>query len=290
MRDLRILETRREYEEYVRDAVFAEPRITGHPFYSRLIRFVLDAKAPVFYRQSDPSEHASFSVYYDFVLLRETYTNPTLRALYFLHDFAHAVFHYPHDVTTVTQAEFDEAVIQGEYAASNETEVLAHWRIAGLRERVLQDRRILWDVLTERGVAQPPPRALFVLRRALVEGDDLDPFFFTRAADEPVRAQLKAYRGNGAWCKRRFTRIRALPAPGEFFHPFLTVNSYERAIAAYESACGQVEYERTTLRNVRLAWALIGLPEPPRSFGECRERIGELEGRILLPPDEPGAA
>ena len=284
MRDLRIHPTQREYHEYVRDEVFAEPLLTGHPFYSRMIRFVLDAKAPIFYRQSDPSEHKSFSVYYHFVLLRETYASPALRAMYCLHEFAHALFYYPHDLATVTQNEFDEAVISGEYAASNETEILAHWRVPGLRERVFRDRRILWDVLSERRVARPTPHALRALRRALIETDDLDPFFFVRPEDEPVRALLKTYRGNGAWCKRRFLEIRALPTPAEFFYPFLTPASYERAVSTYESQAGQVDYERTTLRNVRLAFALLGIAPAPRSFGECLERVSELEGRVLFPP------
>lgn len=284
MRDVRLFPTRREHEAYVRDAVFAEPLLADHPFYSRLIRFVVDSRAPIFYRQSDPSEYASFSVYYNFILLREHYTNRTLRAMYFLHDFAHALFYYPYDVGSMSQNEFDESLIAGEYAASNETEVLAHFRVPGLRERVFQDRRILFDVLAERGVAQPSAHALRTLRRALVETDDLDPFFFVKREDEPVRALLKTYRDNGAWCKRRFAEIRALPAPGEFFYPFLGPTSYERAVATYESAAKQEDYERTTLRNVRLAFALLGIEPRPRSFGECLERAGELEGRVLFPP------
>lgn len=283
MRDVRLFPTRREYWDHVRDAVFAVPLLTEHPFYSRLIRFVADAKAPIFFRQSDPSEYASFSVYYNFILLRETYTNPTLRALYFLHDFAHALFYYPYDVGSVSQNEFDEALISSEYAASNETEVLAHYRVPGLRERVFQDRRILWDVLAERGVKQPTPHALRFLRRALVETDDLDPFLFVKREDEPVRTLLKGYRDNGAWCKRRFLEVRALPSPGEFFYPFLGPTSYERAVSTYESATTQADYERTTLRNVRLAFALLGIAPAPGSFGECLERAGELEGRVLFP-------
>src|SRR5262249_26011209 len=160
--------------------------------------------------------------YYNFVLVRETYTNPTLRSMYFLHDFAHMLFYYPHDMTSVAQAEFDETVIAGEYAASNETEILAHYRVPGLRERVLQDRRIFFDPLNERGVAQPSVPSLGHLRRWLVETDHLDPYFFQKPEDEPVRATLKSYRGNGAWCKKRFEETLKLPHPTEFYFRFLT--------------------------------------------------------------------
>ncbi len=178
---------------------------------------MLDAKAPIFYWQSDRSEHANFSAYYNFVLVRETYTNPTLRAMYFLHDFAHLLFYYPHDMASVTPREFEESVIVSEYAASNETEILAHYRVPGLRAKVLQDRRILYDILREGGVSQPPVSSLLDLRRLLVETDGLDCFFFLGAADEPVRQLLKSYAtANGAWCKRRFTEIRKLANPSEY--------------------------------------------------------------------------
>jgi hypothetical protein len=282
VRDVRLFRTKHDYEAFVRDEIVSERLLSEHPFYARLIQFVIDAKAPVFYRQTDPSEHANFSAYYNFVLARETYTNPTLRSMYFLHDFAHMLFYYPHDMTSVGQAEFDDTVIAGEYAASNETEILAHYRVKGLRERVLQDRRIFFDLLRERGVAQPSVASLGHLRRWLVETDHLDPYFFQKPEDEPVRATLKGYRGNGAWCKKRFEETLKLPHPTEFSYRFLTPVNYERVLSTYESSSTQADYERTVLMNVRLAFALLRLERPPRAFGECLERVSELEGKVFF--------
>lgn len=290
MRDLRVFPTKREYEQYVYGELVAEPLIAEHPFYRRLIQFVLDGKAPLFYRQSDATEFRNFSAYYHFVLDRETYTSATLRSMYFLHDFTHMLFYYPHDVSAVTQEEFDEAVILSEYAASNETEVLIHYRIPALREKVFQDRRILFDLLRERGVVtQPPVHSLLHLRKTLIERDVLDPFFFHDPRDATVRETLKSYAGNGAWCKHRMREIRRLQNPTEYFYRFLTPANYERVLSTYESAATQESYETVTLRNVRLAFELLGLRNAPATFGECRERVRELEEKILVTTIAPPA-
>ncbi|MEO6327224.1 MAG: hypothetical protein ABIT01_13130 [Thermoanaerobaculia bacterium] len=290
MRDLRIFATKLAYERHVFTELVSDPLIAEHPFYRRLIQFVLDGKAPLFYLQSDPTEFRNFSAYYHFILDRETYTNETLRSMYFLHDFTHMLFYYPHDVSSVTQEEFEEAVISSEYAASNETEVLVHYRVPGLRERVFQDRRIFFDLLRERGVAQPPVHSLLHLRKTLVERDVLDPYFFQDARDAPVRETLKSYAGNGAWCKHRMREIRRLKDPTEYFYRFLTPTNYERVLASYESTATQESYERVTLRNLRLAYELLGLANPPMTFAEGLARANELEGRVLVttitPPED----
>jgi hypothetical protein len=73
-------------------------------FYRNLVQFVIDAKAPLFYEMTDASEYANFSAHYNFVLIRDHYANNALRGLYFLHDFTHMLFYYPHDLSSVTEA------------------------------------------------------------------------------------------------------------------------------------------------------------------------------------------
>jgi len=289
MRAIRFFADKRDYEEFVFGEIVGEALLREHPFYCRLIQFVLDAKAPLFYRQSDPSEHANFSAYYNFILMRETYTNPTLRAMYFVHDFAHMLFYYPHDVASVSRAEFEEALIVSEYAASNETEILIHYRVPALRERVFADKRIFVDLLRERGVAQPPVRALLHLRKQMIEDDVLDPFFFVDARDEPIRTTFKSYRGNRAWCKHRLSEVRALPNPAEYFYRFLTPTNYERVLAGYQSTATQASYESTVLMNVRLAFVLLNLPGPPGAFAECEAALRRLEEKVLVRSIAPEA-
>jgi hypothetical protein len=288
MKDIILIPTAREYDDFVLGLF--HPLILETPFYRKLIRFVVQCKAPIFYRQSDPSEHANFSLYYNFILIRESYANPVLRAMYFLHEFVHSLFYYPHDMTSVARDEFDRTVIEGEYAASNETEILAHYRVSGLREQVFQDRRIFFDVLRERGTPQPHATDLLFLRKGLIETDHLDAFFFgADPRNEPVKALLKSYRGNGAWCKKRFEETLRLRNPQEYFYPFLTPANYERTILHFpdeppDERRRQDDYERIVLMNVRLMFELHGFTDPPRTFADCKDAVRRLEGLVLFRP------
>src|SRR5687767_11005890 len=77
MKNIQLFKRKEVYEEFVFNEIFKEKRIKDHPFYRNLIQFVLDAKAPVFYEQTDASEYANFSAYYSWVLRRAGYTNAT---------------------------------------------------------------------------------------------------------------------------------------------------------------------------------------------------------------------
>src|SRR3989344_5832118 len=139
MKNITLFRTKKEYEDFVFEKIISDTTLNTHPFYRNLVQFVLDSKAPLFYWQTDPSEHANFSAYYHFVLARDTYKDETIRSMYFLHDFTHMLFYYPHDVKSVTEEEFENAVLLSEYAASNETEIFIHYRVPGLRDKVFVD-------------------------------------------------------------------------------------------------------------------------------------------------------
>lgn len=284
MKDIQLFRRKEEYEDFVWTEIFKEPRIKFHPFYRSLIQFVLDAKAPVFYSQTDPSEYANFSSYYNWVARRDTYQNVTMESMYFLHDFAHMMFDYPYDMSSVSPDEFEETVIINEYAASNETEIMAHYRVPGLRDLILRDRRIFYDTLVDMGIPQPPVRQLLVMRRQIVESSNLD-FLFPKQEDAGVIEQLKGYRGNRAWCKARFEQVVALN-PTEYFFWALRPYNYERVLVNYQSTSTQENYERTLLKTVRVMHAVMGLADPPKDFAACFDRVPELEGRVMLKSQE----
>ena len=284
MKDISLFRRKDEYEDFVWTEIFKEPLIKLNPFYRSLIQFVMDAKAPVFYSQTDPSEYANFSAYYNWVARRDNYKNVTMESMYFLHDFAHMMFDYPYDMSSVSPDEFEETVILNEYAASNETEIMAHYRVPGLRDLVLTDRRIFYDTLRDMCVSQPPVRQLLEMRRQIVETSNLD-FLFPKAEDQPVINQLKGYRGNKAWCKARFEQVVTLN-PTEYFFWALRPYNYERVLANYQSTSTQENYERTLLKTVRVMHAVIGLANPPKDFAACFECVQELEGRVMLKSQE----
>ena len=284
MKNIQLFKRKEDYEEFVFSEIFKDERIRRHPFYQNLIQFVLDAKAPVFYEQTDASEYANFSAYYNWVLRRAGYTNQTMESMYFMHDFAHMMFDYPYDMTSVSEDEFNETVITNEYAASNETEILAHYRVPGLRESVLQDRRIFFDTLIEMGIAQPTVHELLSLRRMLIETTALD-FLFPKPEDAPVLAQLKGYSGNRAWCKTRFKQVVDLN-PTEYFFWALRPLNYERVLVNYQSTSTQENYQRTVLKTVRIMCAVMGVETLPRSFEESFEVIRALEGKVMLKGSE----
>lgn len=279
MKNIQLFRKKVDYEDFVFTEIFKDPRIKDHPFYRNLIQFVLDAKAPVFYEQTDASEYANFSAYYNWVLRRPGYTNVTMESMYFLHDFAHMMFDYPYDMSSVSEEEFNETVITNEYAASNETEILAHYRVPNLRFSILQDRRIFFDTLFQMRIKQPTVHNLLKMRRTLIETSTLD-FLFPKLADKPVLAHLKSYKGNQAWCKTRFNQIADLN-PTEYFFWALRPLNYERVLRNYQSTSTQENYERTTLKTVRIMCAVMNQPLP-QHFEECFAMIQNLEGRVML--------
>jgi len=283
MKDIKLFKTRKEYENFVWGEIFTEELIARHPFYRNLIQFVMDARAPIFYYQSDPSEHANFSTYYNFDLIRETYANKTLRSMYFLHDFVHSLFYYPYDMSSVSQEEFNDAIILGEYSASNETEILVHYRIPELRAKVFQDRKIFFDILKDRGVSMLGVQSLFQTRKLIIENDFLDPFFFVKPEDKPIRDLFKTYRGSRAWCKERYEASLKIINPTEYFYEFLTPMNYERVIMSYNRGKHkEEEYQRIVLMNIKLAFTVLGFENPPQSFRECFEKLSFLEGQVMF--------
>ena len=283
MRNIQLFKTKKEYEAFVFGKIFKEKLIVEHPFYRNLIQFVVDSKAPIFYDQSDVSEHANFSNYYNFQLIRETYPNPTQETMFFLHDFTHMLFPYPYNVSAVSEHEFAEAIIAHEYAASNESEILLHYRVPEIRAKVFLDKRIFADILREQGIPQPMANNLFEVRKLIIETDVLDSFFFAKPEDQPAKEMLKSYyERNKVWCKERYPIVKAILQQHEYSYKFLTPQNYERAVVDYRKNDSQAEYERVVLQNIQLMFGVVGLEDPPKNFYECFDKVGLLEGMVMF--------
>src|SRR4051794_40458749 len=103
MRDLVFFDRKADYDNFLCNEVLAEVGTWDCPFYDNLIQFVLDQRAPIFYRISDPSEHFAFSGAYHFETRRERYPNKTREALFWMHDFAHLLFPFSHDLYDISE-------------------------------------------------------------------------------------------------------------------------------------------------------------------------------------------
>jgi hypothetical protein len=295
MRDLRLFERFADYEAYVREEVFADRRIPAHPFYDRLIGFVLDQRVPLFYDISDSAEHFAFSGTHNFQTLR-AYDNPTLASLFYLHDFTHSLFFYPHDLGGVRLDpagvrldpggvrldELTRLFVQQERVASNETEVLVHYRVPSLREALWPERRLYVDVLRERGVPQPDPVELLALRTRLALDD---PFGDRHLRDDPdLREWFRRWRTKTpAWCRRRYARQLPYRVP-VFPTRWMTVGSYEAELRDYQPLRSQRRYEEQVLRNLAMGFALRGWDDPPLRFAKAPDAVERLEDEVLLGP------
>jgi len=284
MKSIRLFRTKEEYERFVLTAAFRAPALTDTPFYRNLIGWVVDHRTPLFFSQSDASEHDAFSLYWHAILLRDTYTDDLRASMYMLHEFAHSLFAYPHDLAATGEAGFRAACLTAEYAASNETEVLAHWRVPGLRDVFLSGQRIWYDILRDGGMTtQPAVPDLLRLRREVMAGHVAG----GSGADAAVLDMMHGYETlNERWIGNHWPLWRALPAPEPHAWASLAPDSYEKTIATYSRQGGQAEYEANVLANVRTLFFVHGMADrAPATFDECFRRIGLLDGRVL--PSRP---
>ncbi len=284
MRDIRLFERFADYEAFVREEVFADPRIPAHPYYDRLIAFVLDHRAPLFYDVSHRGEHFGFSATHHFQTLRE-YPGPTHAALFHLHDFTHLLFAFPHDLQSVGVDAFTRVFVHQERLASNESEILVHYRIPELRHDFWPERRLFVDVLRERAIPRPRATALLGLRARLALDDAFGDAYLPE--DPELREWFRRWRVlTPRWCATRHARQAAYRVP-RFPFPRLQAGTYEAEIARYAPVRSQSRYEELVLANLAMGFALAGLDDPPRRFAEAPAAVERLEGKVLLAGQPP---
>lgn len=182
----------------------------------------------------------------------------------------------------LSAGEYADQFTRSEYRASNETEILIHFRLPNLRRRVFTEQRIVVDVLRDRSFTQPSMARLCNLRPLFVEDSVLDGFF--AGDDSLVATRFKKYAGNREWARARFEAIRpfftdhALSQGGG-----LTNDEYEDALYAYEPNLPQDQYERNMVTNVQLGFGMCGLPLPTlTTFSDAQVAARELEGRHAI--------
>jgi hypothetical protein len=292
MKNISIPETAEEYQDDLMERMFPDERIANNDFYRRMIGWVIDNRTPLLYEQSHPEEYANLSINFNWLLARD-YTDtklgppPTMQSLYALHEFTHMTNWLPTRLGEISMGEYADQFTRSEYRASNESEILVHYRVPELRQTVFQGMTIAFDLMKQRNITQPSSALLGKVRALIIEHDLVDDQAGLIGDDPAVRqelARLKQFNGNREWAGNHFQAIRGL-----FLDPTLplgdglTDTEYEPAITAYEPGLSQEQYESNAIRNVRLAHGMCGLPIPKfSSFGEAVVAARELEGRDAL--------
>lgn len=307
MRDLGFFNTKAEYEDYLWNDVFVEDWVRETPFYRNLVNFIIDHRSPIFYTISDPSEHFAFSGAYHFETRRERYPNKTREILFWLHDFTHMLFPYAHDVYEVSEKEFFEQFWYQERLASSETEIMAYYRVPGLRERVFPDEKLWYDVIRERGWYNNLS-AQTGRREYLYSGDSIPDA--TKFLDYRIRVQMEDAFGQRElgdhpeilkfitqwrrltpkWVSQRYRSVAGIRVPdsGRWDRNF-TAENYERRILSYHSAKGteadwyqEEQYRQNVMANVRTAFALLGWEDSPTRWRHVPEAFDQLEGAVFF--------
>lgn len=152
MHNIIIPETAEGYIEDINRRAFPDPGLRGHNFYRRLIGWVIDHRTPLLYEQNYDNEYTNFSINFNWLLVRN-YSDTTLGApdtiatMYTLHEFTHMTHYLPVELSEVSAEDYAEAFTASEYRASNETEILIHYRIPELRKLVFEGMKIAFDCL-----------------------------------------------------------------------------------------------------------------------------------------------
>jgi hypothetical protein len=287
MRGIQIFSTAEEYVDDFLARGLPEESIRANDFYRRLIGWVIDHRSPLLYEQDHPDEYTNLSINFNWLLLRnyaQTKLGPpqTILSMYVLHELAHMTHWLPTRFDELSAGEYADQFTRSEYRASNETEILIHFRIPSLRATVFPDQRIVADVLHERGINQPAMERLCNLRPLFVEDTVLDGFF--TGPDAGIAARFKRYAGNREWARSRFGAIR------HYFSTLdmpqgsgLTNAEYEDVLHAYEPLLTQAQYEQNMIINVRFGYAMCGLAIPTLStFSDAQAAAKDLEGQHAI--------
>lgn len=292
MKHISIPETVDEYQEDLMERAFPDERIANNDFYRRMIGWVIDNRTPLLYQQSHPDEYANLSINFNWLLARDysqTQLGPpaTIQTLYALHEFAHMTNWLPTRLGEISMGEYADQFARSEYRASNESEILVHYRVPELRQTVFQGMTIAFDLMRQRNIDQPSSVLLGKVRSIIIEHDELDGHIGLLGDGPEAQqeiARMKQFNGNREWAGKHFQAIRGLFSdPTLPLGNGLTDTEYEPVITDYQPGLSQERYESNVIRNVRLAHGMCRLPIPLlTSFNDAVQAASELEGRNAL--------
>jgi hypothetical protein len=284
MKNIYIPERVGDYVEDFEKRALPDETLRNNDFYKRLAGWVMDTRTPLLYEQDHDDEYTNFSINFNWLSVRD-YENTILGSperiatMYALHEMTHMTHRLPTRLDEVSATEYAEYFTRSEYRASNETEILIHYRVPEIRETVFNGMKIAFDILRERSIKQPSALELGLLRRVVIETDYLDSQFESEE-DKKILEWLKGFNTNREWAIDRFYEIRDDFTGIDIAQDFgLTDKEYEHVISSYEPQFDQIRYENNVIRNVKFGHAMCGLLVPEiEDIGQAIELAKGLEG------------
>lgn len=275
MKKIYFFPTKAGYDNFVRGQIFTDPLIKSVPLYDKLISFVCNEKAPVFFEPSEPGENRNFVNYVNWQVMRSYYDNKLVQNMFYLHEFMHMAQDLPVNNET-TRQDFEDQFVKTEYTASDETEILLHYRTRDVRKKVFTNKKILFDVIKKKLAKRPSARMLLEMRRELVETNHLMDMFAGDEAEQTIAKELHHYNGNRVWADTFYDRVARCPIVD---YPFNTVSTenYEYRLENYDAKGSQDKYEKITLVNIKNMFALLGRDDAPQTFADIPAAIARLE-------------
>ncbi len=271
-----------DFEDYKQSIfeMFQDKDLIDHPFYHNLALFVCDHRSPVYYDISDHDEHFAFSGAYHFMtrrLYQGEFGQLTRQSIFFMHDFVHLLFPYPHNVQNTSLEQFIHSFTYQERIASTETEIMSYYRVKGLRNKVFNDELLLFDTL---GDKKPDPVEFLAHRNQIIMDDDYGQDCLGRYPQ--ILKWMRSWRYlTPAWCEKRYWSVKDKNIP-QYDWLTLTVENYENIITNYKHQPSQERYERNVLRNLSIAYALLDIPNPPSRFSQAADAFAMLNGAVLI--------
>jgi hypothetical protein len=142
---------------------------------------------------------------------------------------------------------------------------------------------ILYDLIKEDFPVKPEIKYLFDLRKSIIVNDKTPKNLVGRKGIKPILAFLKKFRdSNALWCQLWYNHF---PDIG-FEYPdqtiVLPIMDYEHSLETYVPINSQERYEQNVLRNIQLAYRMLGLTGELTKFTQCEEALHNLEDKIIM--------
>ncbi len=296
MQGIQVFDKVGDYKAFIKGRVLSTDLMQNSLFYNGVVNYVIDHRTPLFFTASHPYEYAHFTQSFNFCLMREGYTNPYIEDLYYLHDFVHMLFMYPTNPRAMDFYEYYGLTERNEWVSSNETEILAYYRVPGLREKTFEFP-IFYDVLNTISEKMKPKHVpnvvdLLKIRESLVtESYPWDYFVLPMfGKDNPdvlrIRSFLNKTSNNFAWSAMWYHGYPEAVKPLTLPYRSLRYDYYERDILAYgESKLSQGQYELNIIRNASFLKTMIdgqipewGDPDMSPLKGDFEKALDYLRG------------